>query len=366
MTDMPPATLFQYIVKRMIVALFSLFLALSVMIMLVDLVENMRFSGKAGGDFGFALQLTLLRTPALTQAMAPFIFLFAAMWMFYQLNRRSELAIMRSAGLSVWRLVGPAALVAALGGFLIIVVADPLAARMMSDGDTMKNDIRGKTSSLMRVFGDGIWLRQRDEAETLLINADSFDPVDGVLKDVTVWRLSPASAFEERIDAPEARLSGRTIELHQALMKAHGEQVSRRTPVYSVPTKLTLADLRESVPPPETMSIWDLPRFILLAEAAGLPTVRYDIRFHDLCSTPLKLVAMVLIAAIFSLGPLRGGGAMKLAAAAIGSGFALYLLSELASALGETEKAPVALAAWAPALVVTIIAVTSLMRLEEA
>ncbi|MFZ5618551.1 MAG: LPS export ABC transporter permease LptG [Pseudomonadota bacterium] len=362
---MPPATLFRYIIEKTAFAVAALFAALASLVMLVDLIENLRFASKFDGDFAFALQLTLLRTPALTQTMMPFVFLFGSLWMFFQLNRRSELAVMRSAGLSFWRLIGPAAFLAAIGGFLVIVLVDPMSAHMMNFGDKMRNDIRGQTSSLVRVFGDGIWLRQRDEGEFLVINAGSFDADQGALKKVTIWRLSPDGAFKERIDAPEARLSGRTIELSDARMKGVGDRFSQRTPLYSVPTKLTLADLRENVPPPESMSVWDLPRFILLAEAAGLSTIRYNIRFHDLCSTPLKLTAMVLIAAMFSLGPMRSGGAPKLLLAAVGSGFLLYVLSELSTALGESGVVPAPLAAWTPALAATIVAVSVLMRHEE-
>ena len=363
---MPPITLFRYMAGRMLTAVAGLFLALSAVVLLADLVENLRFAGKAGGDFAFALQLTLLRTPAIAQTLLPFIFLFASIWMFTQLNRRSELAVMRSAGLSVWRLVGPAAFIAAVAGFFVIVAIDPLSARMMAFGETMKNEIRGKTSSVVRVFGDGIWLRQRDAQETLLINATSLDAVKGSLQNVTIWRLSADSAFEERIDAPEAQLSGRTIELKDARMKTAGSQVTQRTPLYSVPTALTLSALRENAPNPETMSIWDLPRFMVLAESVGLPTTRYNIRFHDLCSTPLKLTAMVLIAALFSLGPMRSGGALRLLIAAVGSGFALYILAELSTAMGESGTAPEALAAWTPAIIAAMVSVSLLTRLEEA
>lgn len=362
---MPPATLFRYLAGRMLAALVGLLLALSAVVLLADLVENLRFAGKTGADFGFALQLTMLRTPAIAQTLLPFIFLFAAIWMFRELNRRSELAVMRSAGLSVWRLVGPAAFIAAIGGFVVIVAVDPLSARMMAAGEKMKNDIRGKKSSVVQVFGDGIWLRQRDAMETLLINAASVDD-GGTLRRVTIWRLSQDAAFEERIDAPVAQLAGRTIELKDARMKAAGSLVTQRTPLYSVPTALTLTALRENVPLPETMSIWDLPRYMMLAESVGLPTTRYNIRFHDLCSTPLKLTAMILIAALFSLGPARSGGAFRLLVAAVGSGFALYILSEISTALGESGIVPEALAAWTPALVATIVAVSLLMRLEEA
>lgn len=362
---MPPVTLFRYIVERTAVAVAALFAALAAMVLLVDLLENLRYAGKVSRDFAFATELTLLRTPSMAQAMLPFVFLFGALWTFAQLNRRSELAVMRSAGLSIWRLIGPAAFLAAVTGFIAIVFIDPMSSRMVNFAEQMKLESRGQQSSLVRVFGDGIWLRQRDANELLLINAGEFDAATGALHRVVIWRLSAAGAFEERIDAPEATLSGRTIELREARMKAAGDKFAQRTPLYSVPTRLTLDDLRENVPPPESMSVWDLPRFIILAEAAGIPTARYNIRFHDLCSTPLKLTAMVLIAAIFSLGPVRAGGTPRLVLAAVVSGFFLYVLSEVSTALGESGIAPAPLAAWTPALVATIVAVSLLIRHEE-
>ena len=362
---MPPVTLFKYIVSRTCLAVAALFAALAALVMLVDLLENLRFASKVSADFAFAAQVTALRTPAMTQSLAPFVFLFGSMWMFNQLNKRSELAVMRSAGLSIWRLIGPAAFLAAIGGLALILFIDPISSHMMSLGEKMKLNSRGQSSSLVRVFGDGIWLRQRDKGEVLLINAASFNADRGALKEVTIWRLGLDGQFGERIDAPDAILAGRTIELHDARMKRPGDKLSTRTPTYSVPTELSLADFRENVPPPESMSIWDLPRFILLAEAAGLSTARYNIRFHDLCSTPLKLTAMVLIAAVFSMGPIRSGNSFGLILAAVGVGFGLYAIPEISTAFGESGVIPEAPAAWAPAIIAVVGAVAVLMRHEE-
>lgn len=363
---MPPLTLFRYISLRTIFAVAALFLALFGLVMLVDLIENLRFSDKfEGADFGFALAITLLRALSLTEMMLPFIFLFASIWLFTQLNRQAEIAVMRSGGLSVWRILGPAAFVAATAGFLIITVVDPAASSMRAQSERMKDDVRGKTSSLVRVFGDGVWLRQRDAGNLLLINARGFDPARKALSDVVMWRLDRDSNFIERIDAPEAVLSARTIELHGARIKGAGDTLDHRSPIYAIPTSLVPADLDERIESPETLSIWRLPKFILLAKAAGLPTASYNIRFHDLCSTPLKLIAMVLIAAMFSLRPVREGRGFKLFLYAVGCGFLLYIVSEVSTALGESGAAPVALAAWAPAVVAALVAVSGLLYIEE-
>jgi len=363
---MPPATLFKYIALRILFAISILFIILASLVLLIDLIENMRFAGKIeDGNFGLALSLTLMRVPALSQALIPFVFLFGSIWVFNQLNRQSEISVMRSAGLSVWRLLGPAALIAALSGLLVITAIDPISANMLSYAEQVKSQKEGVENNLVRVLDDGIWLRQRSSDMQLIINAQNFDEERAALERVTVWHFSGESVFLERIDASEAFLSGRTIELHDARLKSIADQEERRSPIYAIPTALSPGDLRERVAPPETMSLWQLPRFILLADAAGLPTVRYHIRFHDLCSTPLKLLAMVLIAAAFSLRPMRMGGAFPLLMFTIGAGFLLYILSELATAFGESGLAPVALAAWTPAVVATLAAVTALLHLED-
>ncbi len=363
---MPSFTLFRYISTRTLAGVGGLYFILLTLIILIDLIENLRFAGKViDGDFGFALILTFMRMPGLSQVLLPFVFLFGSMWAFNQLNRHSEISVMRSAGLSVWRLLIPAAIVAALAGAFVIAIFDPLSAAMMSRAEQMKNDIRGWNTSFVRVFDDGIWLRQGGAQNALIINARGFDNSDSTLTDVTVWSLGAKSEFLERIDAPVAVLSGQTLELRQARLNAIDEDEERRSPVYAIPTTLTLDDLRDRVASPETMSIWELPHFIPLAKAAGLPTKRYEIRFQDLWTTPLKLVAMVLIAAAFSLRPMRMGGGLRLFSFAVGAGFLLYVVAEISSALGESGVAPIVLSAWAPVLAATLIATTSLLHLED-
>ncbi|GJL96009.1 MAG: LPS export ABC transporter permease LptG [Hyphococcus sp.] len=363
---MPPPTLFKYIGERALIGIGGLLVILLSLVLLTDLIENMRFISKLSeGDFNLAVTLTLLRAPSLTLALFPFVFLFGSIWAFYQLNRRSELAVMRSAGLSIWRLLGPAALIAAFTGVVIITVIDPVSSGMLAYSERIKNIKQGKDRNLMRVFDDGIWLRQQDARMQILINAKTVDRDTSALKEITVWRFGPTGSFIERIDAEEAVLSGRTMEMRDARLTPIDSLQTRQTPVYAIRTSLKPEDLRDRIAKPETISLWALPNFIILAEAAGLKTVRYHMRFHDLSSTPLKLLAMVLIAAAFSLRPLRNGGIFYLVSFSIGSGFLLYVLSEISKALGESELVPVALAAWTPALVASLAAITTLLHFED-
>ena len=363
---MPPETLFRYIILRASIGIGGLLLILVSLVLLIDLIENLRFVGKIpDGEFGLAISLTLLRAPALAQTLVPFVFLFGSIWTFYQLNRRSELSVMRSAGLSIWKLVGPAAFLASLAGVVIITIFDPMSSSLMAYAEEVKAKKLGQEVELVQVFNDGIWLRQREADRQIIVNAKNLSETDGALEEVTIWRFGGNGVFLERVDAAEAVMSGQTMEMRNARLASISDQQQLRTPLYAINTALTAESLRERVAPPETMSLWRLPRYILMAEAAGLPTERYHIRFHDLCSTPLELLAMVLIAAAFSMRPVRMGGAFGLAVASIAAGFLLYILSEVSAALGESSAVPVALAAWTPAVVAALAAMTALLHMED-
>ena len=116
---------------------------------------------------------------------------------------------------------------------------------------------------------------------------------------------------------------------------------------------------------PETISFWELPAFIRVLENAGFSAVRHRLYWHRLLAGPLLLFAMVLLAATFSLRPPRRGGTLALALAGIAAGFLLYFVSNVVAALGQNASIPVALAAWTPVGVSTLVAVTLLLHLED-
>jgi lipopolysaccharide export system permease protein len=131
------------------------------------------------------------------------------------------------------------------------------------------------------------------------------------------------------------------------------------------PTTLTLNQVQESFADPDTISFWDLPHFIEMAEAAGFSARRYQLHFFDILATPVLLCTMVFLGAIFSLKTSRLGGLVQLVLGGILAGFLLYFLSALSLALGSSGVLPPFLAAWAPAIVGLLLGLAVLFHLED-
>ena len=117
-------TLGQYLFRRYIVIMAWLFVGTFALIFIIDFAE---FSSRTSSLPAFTLPLSLaiigMRVPMFMQQTVPFIALLATMVLLVNLNRRSELVIIRAAGISVWRFLLPLGISAFLFGLLIILVA---------------------------------------------------------------------------------------------------------------------------------------------------------------------------------------------------------------------------------------------------
>ncbi|NHK27416.1 LPS export ABC transporter permease LptG [Parvularcula flava] len=363
---MPRFTLYRYLSLRTLTGVLGLLIILASMTILIDMIESLREVERIqNAGIGFAAQLTLLRAPKLVLTTMPFIFLFGSMWAFYQLNKRSEVAVMRSAGLSIWGIILPSAILAIVTGIAVLTFADPAASRMSSQAETIKNEIRGKSANLIRELNGGIWLRQRNDDQTLILHASSYDADNNLLRDVVLWKQTLEGVFLERWDAETAEIQDKRYVLNDARLRTLEGQDRQVRETQIVESQFSIDDLREDIAKPETMSIWALPRFIELARDAGLPTVKYELRYHDLLALPIKLLAMVLIAASFSMKPVRSGGTVRLVLWGIAAGFLLFISAEISNATAEARLVPVVLAAWAPVFIAGLLALTFLFNTED-
>jgi len=134
---------------------------------------------------------------------------------------------------------------------------------------------------------------------------------------------------------------------------------------YWLATDLTLNKIQDSFARPETMSFWNLPGFINTLEKAGFSAVRHRLYWHSLLAAPFLMCAMVLIAASFTLRHSRRGGTSFVIAGGVMTGFVLYFFSDIVFALGLSDSIPVALAAWTPSGVATLLGLATLLHLED-
>lgn len=358
-------TLSIYMSRQFLIGLVIVFGLFVVTAFVFDTVELLRRgSGKEAAAFSILVEMAVLRVPFMAQKVLPFAALVGAILCLTRLTRTQELVVARAAGVSVWQFLLPALAITFLIGAFVVTAFNPFASAMVARFDQMEARYLQGKSSLLAVSDAGIWLRQGDGKTTDVVHARRITKETLTLHGVIIFQFEGDDRFVQRIDASDATLGHGQWQLTGAVITGPDRPAEFHAS-YRVPTDLTIEQIENSFAAPETLSFWELPRFIRMLEDSGFSAVRHRLYWHATMATPLLLCAMVLIGATFSLRLTRRGGIWLLIVAGVLTGFMLYFLSDLVLALGLSGKIPAWLAAWAPAGIFTLLGVASLFHLED-
>ena len=360
-------TLSSYFGRQFLAAVFGTFMAIMAVVFLLDLIELLR-RGASREDAGLLLlvQMAVLKAPHMGLTILPFAVLFGSMIAFTRMTRNQELVVARAAGVSVWQFLLPALAAAAVIGIVKVGLINPIASTMTARYESLENQILRNRDNFAALSKGGLWLRERrgDGYSVLYAAGISGEGESSGLGRVSVFLFGANSEFLGRVDASSAQLLPGRWELKNSVYTTP-DAIPQIRDKFAIETTLTMENIQDSFASPETMSFWELPKFISILEEAGFPAVRHRLYFHAELASPLLLCAMVLIAATFSLRLTRRGGTLGWAVAGLFSGFLLYFISDLVFALGLSSRIPEVLAAWTPATVTTMLGVTSLLHLED-
>jgi lipopolysaccharide export system permease protein len=358
-------TMNRYLVRHYIANLMLMLGVLLSVVYLFDTVELLRRASKHDDvPLILVLQMGLLKLPDVGQILLPFAILFSAMFTFWQLTRRHELVVVRAAGFSVWQFLGPLLAVAVGFGVLQMAAINPAGAIMVAKYERMESQYLIRKTSNIALFREGLWLRQQQDNETVILHAGKVDPGNWRLRDVMALYFGPDDGFVQRVDAPQARLSDGQWVFEDAVINRPRQTADHRAAV-TLPTELTAAEIEDSFSSPEALSFWAMPGFIQTMEATGFDAARLRVHYNSLLAQPLLYAAMVLLAAAVALRPPRRGGAMGMAALGIVIGLVVFFLASFLQALGSSHQIPVWLAAWSPALVTFLLGLAVMLNLED-
>ena len=340
------------------------FLGIYALITLIDFTEfSSRTIGVPGFTVGLAFTVSALRVPTIMLQAVPFVALIAAIATLVSLNRKYELVIARSAGISAWQFLLPFCVGALLLGLLTVGVLNPLAAHAISRSESLENEFRSGKSNAVTAFS-APWLRQKTADSDTIIGARAVLQQGLELADVTFFSLDDEGNIIERRDAARAYLRDGYWELHDVGRIRDGNKLPRLE-TDRIATNLRPEFVQERLARPETIPFYELPRKIEVARSFGLGASTFATQFHTLMALPLLLVAMTLIAATVSMRFARMGQSATMILGGVFAGFLLYVVSVLVKAFGNAGFVPPFIVAWIPVVVAMFFGVTFLLYKED-
>ncbi len=369
-----------YILQTCLAMVGSVLLIISGLILLVDYVEISRaLAGRTDLNGLSIMGLVLEKAPSAILILLPFAFLFGSIFAFVTLNRRSELIAMRAAGVSAWRFVLPAAVMAFAMGILTISVLNPVASWLSDNYDravaatptdpiAANGPASGAPVRAPSPDSQAVYLRQGDGHEQVVIRAESMGTTVGHLNNTTFWSYAidnrGVPSFKSRIDAREAILKP-----GQWLLKGAREAtVDDQPQTYenlTITSNLNLKTVFRKYASTASVPFWQLPSLIHQNDISGFSSTAYRLKMHQLLSTPLMFAGMSVLGAVFCLRLMRLGGMTQLVVSGVVLGFVVFFVNQLFSSMGKAEIIPVSLAGWTPAVLALLTGMTLLVYTED-
>lgn len=357
-------TLGFYFLRRYAVTTAWFVIGIASLAFIIDFTE---FSRKTSNlpDYNLLVALTAsaFRLPTIMEQTIPFIALFSAMATLISLNRRYELVIARSAGVSAWQFLLPACAGAFIFGVLTVVVVSPLGAGGLSRAESIEAEWRSNHSNKVTAFKVP-WLRQVSDEGQTFIGAHSVLDQGTRLVDAVFIHLDTQGDIDNRYDARVALLKDGYWQLKEVRRFRDGREPESLDQV-RVPTRLRKEFITEGLARPETVSFFDLPEKIRIAEGFGFSANSFRMYYNSLIALPALLMSMTLIAATVSLKFVRFGQSPAMILGGVAAGFLLYVISVLVKAFGGAGFVPPVIAAWFPVVVAASFGISFLLHKED-
>jgi lipopolysaccharide export system permease protein len=358
-------TLRHYVAKRFLFSILAAFLVCACLIFMIDMIELLRLSRRAPDLAILTLAwIGLLRLPAFAEILLGFAVLVGSIAALLTLNRKSELTVMRSAGMSAWQFLRPGVTVALVLGVVAITVFNPLAASARSEAERLVAEVFGKEAGMLAATGERSWLRQDGSDGQSVLNARAVADQGLTLSGVIAFQFDPQGQFLERIDAAGAVLQDGYWEMQKAMVTRPMRE-AEPFDTYSLSTHLTREKVGDALGSEIAVSFWQLPSLIEVSEKAGLSADKYRMQHTLLVSRPVLLITMVILGATVSLGSFRSGGIQTMVLLGMIGGIGFFLLAEVSRQIGAAGLVSPALAVWVPVSLALLVSLTVLLHQED-
>ncbi|MBF0181436.1 MAG: LPS export ABC transporter permease LptG [Magnetococcales bacterium] len=345
--------LFQYLMKLFLngfARIVGIFIAL---FLLVDGIESIRrFSQKSGFN---AMDITLMilsRIPEFIGMLFPSMALLTTLLVMSRLARQHEITVMRASGLSHVQILIPFIMGGMVIAFLHLLLLDQITPHTNRIAMKLQDRIVDRHVAPASQAGD-LWVRSGRQ----IIHAQRSDPLNETLHEVIIFTFDDQHRMISRLESRVAVLGETCWQLkdgldYQFFPKAKVTPFQTRSWDFTLDTGRLTGDL----PSPQQLSLNDLRGTVEKMEQDGRNATRYRVIMHRKLAAPCTSLAAILLAFPFALRQPRSGGTMRSILFGLLLGFFMFVVVDLATALGMGGRLPALLAAWAPLILFSAIA----------
>lgn len=359
-------TIRRLIYREVITAVIFVTLAFLALFFFFDMVDEMRWVGRAGAS-GYQLSHALLfiglSLPQHLYELLPITVLIGTIFVMARLAQSSEFTIMRTSGLGPWRALSTLLML----GCAFVVVTFAIGDYLAPASERAASLIKARRLGQITTGATGAWLKERQGDHSVAVNVRAVD-ANGHMRWVRVFEFDAHGRIVATLQADQGTIddSGGAWNLrqvHRTLFEQQAQGDVRVTRQHDAelqwPTHISPDMVAASLLKPDKMATIDLFKYIRHLEANGQEPQRYAIEFWRKVFYPLSCLVMVVLALPFAYLHFRSGGIAAYVFGGVMAGISFFLLNNVFGHIGNLQNWLPWMTAAAPGLIYTLLSLAA-------
>jgi LPS export ABC transporter permease LptF/LPS export ABC transporter permease LptG len=360
-----PTLLDDYVLRDFFVYLGMILSAFLVLLLVFTLFELLSDILRNQTPFIVVIEYLLNVTPYLLYSVAPLIMLLAVLITFGLMNRSNEITAIKATGTSVYRIITPVLIAAAVLATGLFFADQFYLPRTNRRQEALHNEIKGKPpQTYLRPDRRWIFGQHND-----IYYYQFFDADRDQFANLTIFQIDPVNFdITQRIHAERAHWS----ESMDRWIFEQGWQRSLNGPAiagfrtFDVSTFPEISEapsyFKKEVKQYSEMNYEELRRYIRDLQQSGFDVVRLRVQLNKKLSFPLITLIMAVLAVPFSMSAAKKG-AITGVAVAVTIAVVYTVVTRLFEAMGDLSQLPPALAAWSPDLIFALVGAYLILKI---
>lgn len=355
----------RYVGAQFLIRFMGLLVFFVIVLQMLDLLNRSSdIMAAEGAGWASMVRYVSLRAPQIASQFTPFAALLAVVATLSMLNIRSEVTVMRAAGMSVHRVLFPIGFVCAGVAAAHFIYHEALVVPASAKLDYWEANDYALEASLDGGVRADVRLAYGGE----FIRAESAARLEGAvvrLKEVAIDAFGPDGLIARKTVAESARYEDGGWRLFDATVYDADELEARRLASLAWPTALDPDLLFALSLNPDRTPLAELSAKIAQLRADGTDARAAMTSFLSRFSKPAATLVMPLLGAIAGFGVRRQGNQLTRAALGAAMGFSYFVVENMMLALGKLGVAPAMFGAFFPFALFMVLGFAILLAMES-
>ncbi len=328
-----------YLAKQFFISFVIVFFIFAALLIVGDFVEQFRKSTGKNVPIKIIFQLSIFNFFSLIEFIIPIVTFFAALLTYILLIRNSEFLIIGSVGISNIRVLIPGIIIYFVIGIFFVTIINPLSAVFYDRYTELEYKYIAKLDKFASITKNGIWLKQFNNKKNIssVLYAQQISNNGTTLLNFMLLEYDEKGAFQGRLDGKKAYLENGFWAMDDVQISPKYDQASFSIKL-NYATNIKTSDITNSLSSPDSISIWQMGKFIKFLEDLGYSAREFKLYYYNLIILPFFLSFLTILASSLVLDLKQNSKITKTIIASFVLIFVIYFLSNLLDALGSSSQ----------------------------